>query len=351
MVSNLTNKAAGHQYTLGLRYQPAEALALRVSHAKGVLPPSPSQLVPVAFPGFPGTVDPKRGNTTLVSAGGWIIQGNPDLEPEQSSSWSAGAIFTPSRLPGLRLSADYTRISKTDEIAGLTSYRDLVLERDELFPGRVVRAELTPADAQLGYTGGEIQLFDLSNFNLASTRVEAWDFQADYSWQTALGTFSANLIATHATEYAVQVVSTIPVAEYVDYALSGGPLGWRGNGGLTWERNAWAASWNMQYYGSYWAYTVTASPAATALSQGSETIPRQSYHDLFFRYRFDETMGFARGFLAGSEVSFGVANVLDTSAPLVAVSSPTDGVGGGGYSKFADPRGRRFSLSWRKSFQ
>jgi outer membrane receptor protein involved in Fe transport len=340
------NSVQAHQYTLGLRYQPVEQLAVRFSHGSGILPPSNSQLVPLVFnQNLSDVGDPKRDGAPV----GLIensFSGSIQLVPEQSDSWSGGLIFTPARLPGLRLSVDYTRIEKTDEIATLNIPTLLLLE--DSFPGRVQRAELTEADIADEYTGGQIQAIDSGLINIARSEMEAIDTQIDYRWSTAFGAFRASVLATRQMHLTQQVLADSPMTELVGY--SGGPLKWRGNAGLTWDRAAWTAGWNMQYYDGYHVYNANAAPVVrdnAVLNQGSDRIPRQMYHDLFLRYRFDGGTAFASGLLANSQIMLGINNVLDTRPPVVATISPS----GNGYSGLGDPRLRRYSISLRKDFR
>src|SRR5690606_10368906 len=131
--------------------------------------------------------------------------------------------------------------------------------------------------------------------------------------------------------------------------FNNGPLKWRGNVGMDWENGPLALSWNAQYYDSYLAYTATASAASaasTVLSQGSASIPDQIYHDLIAMYRFDRAGPRSRGILDNSEISVGIQNLFDKSPPIIA-----SGFISAGYSTYGDPRLRRYSISWRKSFQ
>ena len=82
--------------------------------------------------------DPKRGGQFFAYRAQYRGGGNPALLPEESRSWSAGAIYTPTALPGLRLTLDYTRIRKTGEIAGLATQE--ILDHEEAFSDRITRA-------------------------------------------------------------------------------------------------------------------------------------------------------------------------------------------------------------------
>ncbi len=343
-----TDKAS--QYTLGLRYRPTADLTLRASFGEGILAPGLQQLAPLNL--TPSVFlrnflnDPKRGNEALSSWMGWTIAGSFDLVPEQSRSWSAGMILTPEFLQGFRLSVDYTLITKTDEI-GSISYGTMVELEDQGFADRITRGPLTPEDAALGFTVGPIIAIDSGNINIARTELEAFDIQADYTWETAYGVFTANLVATYQPHYKQQLMSSLPESELVGY--TDGPLKWRGNGGVNWRRGPWMAGWNMQYYDEYFVYGSSYSQSsrdAYVLGQGSSIIPSQTYHDMFARYRFDDTNLRRAGWLANSEVLVSVQNVFDDVLPLLA----TTGLEYSGYSLYGDPRLRRYSISFTKRF-
>ncbi len=352
-----TNSVTGNQYTLGFRYTPLENVTLRISYGEGILPPVPSQLAEADLSSLAELflsdyLDPKRGglpvDATTVEL--YSFMGNLLLRPEHSASWSGGLIFTPAILPGFRLSVDYTRIEKTDEIGYLSEQRLLDLEDD--FPGAVVRNELTAADAALGYTGGTIRVFRSGNVNIARSLMEALDIQADYSWETRLGSFAASVMATVQPRLSQQAVPDSADLNTVGY--SDGPLKWRANAGLRWSRGAWDLGWNLQYYDASRVYTSTTSTIGrnsallnAVLNQGSELIPTQTYHDVYGRYRFENAPGFAGGLLENTELQISVQNVFNTSPPILASASPFTF---GGYATEGDARLRRYSVAFTKRF-
>ncbi len=347
-----TSKVTGNQYTLGFRYTPVESLALRVSYGEGILPPVPNQLAANDFgPALLAIFryfDPKRGDERISpdTVEEFTTQGFLGLYPELSRSWSGGAIFTPASLPGFRLSVDYTRIEKTNEIGSLSSQGLIDLGDD--FPDRIVRNPLTPADEALGFTGGTIRALYLGNVNIAHSLMEAFDIQADYTWETRLGSFSANLIATVQPRLSQQPTVDSEVIESVGY--SNGPMKWRGNAGLRFSRGALDLGWNMQYYETSRLYTSTSSEsfrATVVLNQGSEQIPTQTYHDVYGRYSFGSVSGLAGGLLENSELQISVQNVLNTSPPILA---STSSILYGGYATEGDPRLRRYSIAFTKRF-
>lgn len=349
-----TNEVESTSYTLALRYVPFEDVTLRASFGTGFLPPSLWEIVSrqeIYETEFGSVVpDPKRGGDSGPGVGGevdftHIYSGNPDLRPEQSESWSAGVIFTPRFAPGLRLSLDYTRIEKSDEIGGIRL--EYLLDHEDSFPGRVVREPLSAADAALGYTGGVVTRLDDSLLNIAATTVEAYDIQVDYTLETGrFGSFHPYVIASWQPHYKNQILPTSPVVDSVGF--DGAPLEWRGNIGVDWQAGPWTLGWNAQYYDSYFVYSASGSAetnATATLNQGSAVIPSQIYHDLTASYRFRDSAYFAQGLLAGAEISLGIQNVFDEIPPILATAST-----GGGYSTYGDPRLRRYTLSARVRF-
>ncbi|HRP05235.1 MAG TPA: TonB-dependent receptor, partial [Opitutaceae bacterium] len=346
-VSLFDRKYQATKATLGLKYTMTEDLALRASHGTGFLPPSLFQLSPGAPLTAPFNLsDPRRGNTGQVINPPRLTGGDPAIEPEQSESTSAGLVFTPRFVPGLRLSFDYTRIVKTKEIG--TIVVQTLVDLEDLFPDRIQRAALTTQDMALGYTGGAITQIDLRNLNLAGKWIEAWDVQADYTWKPAgWGEFQAYAIATWQPHLETQFYATSPRIETVGYSST---VKLRANGGLTWSRGAWSLGWNAQYYGSYYVYSATSSAAqrATAeLNQGSGTIPSQAYHDISASYRWGRNPDGWQRLLAESQLTLGIQNVFNTSPPILANTLP---LSASTYSQLGDPRLRRFTISLRKKF-
>lgn len=331
-------------YTAGIKYSPFEGLILRGSLGTGFLPPSIAQIVPTEFTTFSFVRDPKRGNIAgLIGPYHVTSGGNLDLAPEESKSLSLGAILTPAFVPGLRASVDYTRIKKSGEIVGL-DYQEII-DFEDLFPERIERAPLE-ANAPPGFTAGPIISLDKSLLNLARTKVEAFDFQLNY--RRSLGTMGElefYSVATLQTRFAREI---LPESGFVDsVGYRNGPLRWRGNAGLVWRRNQLTAGWNTQFYGKQKVYSTFNSPGTIELltqQQGSKTFPTQWYHDVFAKYAFDRESAIKA--LSGLEVMVGIRNVFNSSPPI---ETTTEGTGG--FSRFGDPRLRRFLVSIRKTFE
>jgi iron complex outermembrane recepter protein len=333
-------------FTGALKYSPIDDLAFRVSYGSGFLQPNVNQVVTNSQTITPGGTiripDPLRGNTVQSTPFEFISGGVFEFRPEQSKSYSAGAIITPSLLPGFRFSADYSLTKKTNEITSINVLE--LLANADLYPGRVVRAPLSPADIAAGYRGGPLTLINQAQINLFRSRVASFDFKADYDFAIAqVGRFQVYAAATYQPEFERQLSATRPIVNASGF--SNGPLKWRGNGGISWTTGGLVVQYNMQYYNPYFVYDSGSAQAviddATKL-QGSNRIPSQVYHDLFASYAFATESGITKGL----RLSAGVQNIFNKSPPIVATTFYSQG----GYSGYGDPRLRRFSVTLTKAF-
>ena len=353
-ISSVTNKIDSTDYTLAVRYAPVQGVALRGSFGTGFLPASIDQITRTAFPtlDLPPSdtlvqffADPKRDNVFGPQPiGRQFFGGSPDLLPEESESWSIGLVATPDIIPGLRISIDFTRIQKTNEIVAVPSADDL-LQFEDRFSERIVRGPLTPEDELLGYSAGPVLSLDFSLINAARTDIEAIDYQVNFARDLRkLGELEFYAVATQQTKLRRQ---TFPSADFVEsVGFSGGPLEWRGNVGANWMIGPWRLAWNMQYFDSYLLHTSDALQPTidfvTSLQGGTPRVSSQTYHDLAVRYRWADN---GPSLLSDTELSLSVRNVFDKSPPTIGGIPET-----GGYSTYGDPRLRSFSITLRKSF-
>lgn len=345
-IGGLTQSAtnASTNYTIAGEYSPVVGVTFRGSYGTGYLEPTVNQVVANSLDSNLRIADPLRGNT--VQSGTYtVIQGGLgfDFKPETSTSYSFGVILQPSFVPGdLRLSADYTKINKTNEITSPNLF-DLLLNPDR-YPGRVVRAPLTATDIVLGYTGGTFTRFDVTQINLFKSSVTAIDFQADYTITAGkFGQFHAYASASWEPDFFRQFVVNSPSLNFS--GAVDGPLEWRGNGGIDWTLGNLGIQYSAQYYGPYRVYSPTEGASDVAFDvklQGASSIRSQIYHDLYVSYAIPASSGI----LHGVKVAGGIQNLFDTSPPIIAGQSYAQG----GYSGYGDPRLRRFTLTLKKAF-
>lgn len=326
--------------TIAVRWKPMDDLALRMSYGTGFQSPNLGQLVPiidVSDTSAWGISDPRRGNSSMEGLVTIVSGGNSKLRPESSKSWSAGLIFTPSYLPGLRMSVDYTRIEKSDNIGNIPNDIPGLLNREALFSERVIRGPSLPDDPP-GWAGPIIQL-DISPENISGLELEAWDVQFDYRLDMeARGALDLFLVGTWQPRYALQLISG---AEFVDYVGlgSGNPLEFKGNAGLTWNLSAWRAGWNLNYFDSYQvnANEETWQAAHIANQGNGGRVPSQIYHDAFVNYDFAlSSSNSVPSWLSGTQVQLGIRNLFNKRPPVDMGEAAS--IGYAYYSPFGSPR-------------
>lgn len=118
---------------IGAEYRPIEDLLLRGGYSQSFRAPTISNLFGGAGIGFPGVNDPCETNPTAfciadgVPAGGFdtggstlqvrtLYGGNPEVEPEEATTYTLGFVYQPSEVPGLSIVADYYNIKLTNAI-------------------------------------------------------------------------------------------------------------------------------------------------------------------------------------------------------------------------------------------
>jgi iron complex outermembrane receptor protein len=291
---------------IGLEWRPSSDLLFRGSWGTSYRAPSlfelyfdsttqmgqfPDPLRPPQFPGLPGELVV----ITLTSGG------NPDLEPEEAESFSAGVVYQPSFLEGLDLSLDYFSIDQSLRVQSPDALT-LLLNAD-LFPERVTRAPPTPEDIAAGLPGRLLAL-DIRRLNLGRIETDGVDFRLNYRARTSVGTFTPSLSATWVHSYKAANFPGQPLVERVGTASRdpGTVPEWKAVAGLSWSRSGWQAGFSARFVSSYQDVNVSGVEI-------DRRMPAQWYLDVNTSYRFDESA--ASGLLRGVTLRLGAANVLD----------------------------------------
>jgi len=362
---NSVNKIAGFKWTT------IGDVTFRASYATGFAPPTYSQLIPAdengdtynvtgtPYPGVPTSgpwpytqiVDPRLGNATYsvpVATGG-----NPNLKPETSKNFSWGVILTPSFTPGLRLSVDYARIVKHDNI--ITPNAALLVANESSFPGLVERA--APATGS-PYAVGPIVQINATSLNAAESISSLYNVQGDYTFKLGTSAITLRAVGTFYQHYEVQTTIGSPLVEYLgnpNYLSPG--YGYRqskfkGNIGLNWNKGPWNAGWMVRYTGPYTVgtYYGTGGPQPV---QGTLNgwVSGQIYHDVNAGFRVmkaGQHDAWWRRALQGSSLQVGVKNVFNHAPPYDS-TSPT-GAFAYWYSPYGSLMLAEYYLSFKKSF-
>jgi len=334
--------------TFGVRYRPVASLMLRASFAKGFLPPTFNELqqpvspVPPALRPIFGEwppdfiTDPKRGGEFTQI--GNISGGNPALQPENSLSYNFGVVFEPTAVRGLRVSLDYARIVKHNEIAVVDS--QTIVNSETAFPGRVVRGPVPPGDP---YGVGPIQTVNTTWVNLFHTENISYNLAANYEFSSTIGDWSMYVNGNTIQHQRQQFTFDSPVFEYIGSGLNRSSLAkFQGAGGMLWRRGPWSASWSTRFYSHYRIYDFY------KVAEGSEFVAAQLYHDVQGTYEFGRTGNYAdsgwKSALDHLALQIGAHNVFNTKPAFDASNSR------GYYSQYGDPRMGVYYLSLKKAF-
>ncbi|MBV8274236.1 MAG: TonB-dependent receptor, partial [Verrucomicrobia bacterium] len=184
-----------------LRYKPFDDLTLRATYSEGYRAPSLPELFSGTFIEQAALVDPK--NPQLGTQTYFVhVQGNPDLQPETSYSYYAGAVWTPGASDpehswwgwanGFTAYVDYFQISLRNQITQLPLQQ--ILDQEDQFPGLVQRLP-----------NGQINYINDPFVNLGAVLVDGLDFGAsyvtkEYNW----GKLNFEVDASYLYNYAVQ---------------------------------------------------------------------------------------------------------------------------------------------------
>jgi iron complex outermembrane receptor protein len=171
---------------VGMRWQPFdEQLTLRVTWGEGFREPSLEELFGSSVSTLQVTHDPLK-NGLLESETNTLITSNPNLQPEDSRSFTAGFVYSPKYVPGLNMSVDFWDIERTGVVIAPLAQQVL----DGTAPGIVER------DA-----GGFITRIISANQNFGSQEARGFDFGLYYQRPTQWGTFTSQTQVTYLDEF------------------------------------------------------------------------------------------------------------------------------------------------------
>jgi iron complex outermembrane recepter protein len=214
---------------VSLEFRPFDTLLLRASWGTGFRAPDLSSLYQSPLQSFNNAID-TRGCRDRASAPFTnlpfnpcnsrqyenVSGGNPNLGPEESESWSAGVVFSP--IDRLTLSLDYYNITLEDQIASLTLQDILNIEASNCPAGSPFSC--VDPNVRRSAATGAIQLINAAIQNIAGVETDGIDFEADYSFDTSIGTFSQNLTVSYVMNYDQDETGTGVFLEQLDEAFT-----------------------------------------------------------------------------------------------------------------------------------
>ena len=312
---------------IGLRWQPADELLLRMSFAQGFRAPSIGELYGTLSRFDATIVDPcnNAASTTpkCVADGvppGYeqanpqisvVTSGNRDLQPEESRSFMAGAVWSPS------WAEDSSWASKLD--LGVTFYRHTIDKAIQAPDAQAIMdrcIDTRDAVACASYTRndrGQIVRFEDILANLGTINTSGWDFNAHWLLpETGWGQLGFDWKATWVTRYELINESGQPEPKGPGIEVSDSSIPeWSSTLTTNWDFRNWNVNWTMRYIDRLRESCAGANGFAICTDSVADQhwLGATTYHDAQVSWRTDAWM-------KGVKVSVGVNNVFDKNPPI-----------------------------------
>jgi len=203
--------------------------------------------------------------------------GNSALKPDTANSVNAGLVYAPERRTNLRLSLNYFYIKQNKRVSIFQPAT--LLQSENSFPDRVVRAAPTPTDIAANQPGA-IQSVDISALNFGSIQTDGVDLDAGYSFRVGSGKIALDVNATWVSRFKVV---TIPGGVAIDrVGLAAGIAGtipeYRTVGTVAWSDGPISLAATARYNSGYDDVGITGAP-------NGKHLPSRTLVDLQTAYR------------------------------------------------------------------
>lgn len=248
--------------------------------------------------------------------------GNPGLRPETSTTFTAGFLYAPPGLPGLRLSVDYYRV-RIDDVITIVSAQDLVIR---CFNGNQALCTNVERDGAGNIVRTLTSYLNLSEYNTHGIDAELSQTLPLRRFVDLPGKLTFRLRANWVSSLTTNDgVTTIEYVRSQGNSFSLGVPEWRVNGSIGYESEGFGAQFRARY--------ISPGNYNSTIRLLNNHIPAYTYVDIFARVRIATTPR------TKMEIHGSVANLLDKQAP-----------NGSLYSPFYDVVGRYFSAGARLAF-
>ena len=238
---------------LGIKYSPIEQIAVRGTYAEGFRAPNAAETAGNVA-AFTTARDPARcpGGTPAAGASAAdcaqqiaiITTGNPNLKPETSKSYTLGLVFEP--MLGTSITIDAWQIKRSDEI-------NQPLAADAIAAGNFIRSD----NNLNGVANTGTLLAALGPYiNSSSSKVKGIDLDVKQRFGLGgWGTLNTSLVWTHITSWKRTEPdgTTFEFAgthDNCDVSNCVGTFKDRINLDLTWKRDTWQVSTQINHFGS-----------------------------------------------------------------------------------------------------
>lgn len=329
---------------LGVNWEPVSGLRLRGTYGTSFRAPSfdnlrqdPRTTLLFAFR-IPDPASPTGQSNILV------LRGNdPELQPEKATTWSLGADFEPSFLPGFRASTTYFSIDYRGRITSPAAnlfnflvnretYQGIIEDNPSLETVRALYASPFFVNP-FGIAPEAITaIVDARLQNLSVVEQSGLDVDIGYRFDLFGGRAEIGASGTYIFNIDQALTPTAPVRDVVD--ILGNPVDLRIRGRANWSNEQWGAALFVNYLDSYTNLTNVTPQRVSSWT----TVDAQ------ISYRVPER----NGPLAGLRFALSATNLFDADPPYAAYNL---GLAISGYdADNASPLGRVVSLQVTKTW-
>lgn len=291
----------------------------------------------------------------FVLAGFFNAVGNPNVQPEEATTWTAGLVYQPESnnafLDGMTLSVDWYSI----EIEDMISVEAPVAVYDKCLslasnPARDVNH---PSCQQVlrNPVNGFAQATDVTYTNSAYAKTSGVDVQ--FNWGGELsglpGYLSVNVLLNSLLEFETQAAPTEPVVDWkgtlgpsATTSLNGGAFDYRIFTSVNYAINDLAFSLR-------WRHLPDAEDESAAINSGP--IPNLGAEDSYNIFDFSANWNFSDSY----SVRVGIDNMLDEDPVITGAQTDLNGTvptSGAGTTRegFYDTLGRRYYVGFKANF-
>jgi outer membrane receptor protein involved in Fe transport len=214
---------------LDVRWQPFDdSLTVRATWGEGFHEPSLIELFGNPTQGFTAVHDPVTGAD--LSEVPFMTRSNPNLQPEDSRSFTTGIVYTPKYVPGLTLTVD---------LYDIESIGRAVVPDAQNVVDRSATGNLLPGEAVIRNPDGEIVLIENPFENAGSQKARGVDFGLNYQVETRFGTVTWLTQATYLDSFLFAQLPGDPERELRSKFRHGNFsddsfLKWRANSQIDW---------------------------------------------------------------------------------------------------------------------
>lgn len=232
---------------LGVVYYPKENVKLRATWGQAFLAATlPELFAPkreFTFFRFLDPLNPIENGGPFASVFPLtVLGGNPDLEPQTSTTTTLGVDYTFVNIPGLFVSLSYVNTEFENllgTLSGVFGWPPVyAFENWQQFPNNVRR----DSDGVLTYVS-----MQWDNFSAKTS--QAMDLEASYAFDTEYGEFVAGIVGTYTL--ALETVPATGVDTVAQEGTNQGPVELKGSAFLDWSRGPWSGNLTINLESSY----------------------------------------------------------------------------------------------------